>query len=140
MPSLPLSDPKVPVRAKLAALWTSVMFCYVYGDYFELYRPGKLQQMLGGEMALGPVTQGLLVGTAILMAIPALMIVLTFILPANVGRWLNIGVALFYAGVMTLILVNGAWLFYLLFAVIEIVLTLVVAWSAWRWPRQPAST
>ena len=138
MPSLPLDDPKVPVRAKLAALWTSVMFCYVYGDYFELYRPGKLQQMLGGEMALGPVTQGLLVGTAILMAVPALMIVLTLTLPAAVGRWLNIAVALFYAGVMTLILINGAWLFYLLFAVIEISLTLVVAWSAWRWPRQTA--
>lgn len=27
----------VPVRIKLAALWTSVMFCYIYADYFEMY-------------------------------------------------------------------------------------------------------
>jgi hypothetical protein len=35
-------DVKVQVKMKIAALWVSLMFCYVYGDYFELYEPGKL--------------------------------------------------------------------------------------------------
>jgi hypothetical protein len=139
MASSGLEDTRVPVRLKLAALWTSVMFCYVYGDYFELYVPGKLQDMLNGEMALGTVTQGLLVGTAILMAVPSLMIFLSIALPAAISRWLNVGAGLFYATIMTLILINGAWAFYMLFAAVEIILTLLVVWYAWRWPRQAAS-
>ena len=56
-----LEDVKVPVRVKLSALWASVMFCYVYGDYFGLYKPGSLQHMLDGRMEpLGPTTQGIL--------------------------------------------------------------------------------
>ena len=48
-------DIRVHVRFKLFALWTSVMFCYIYGDYFELYQPGKLPAMLAGRTALGAV-------------------------------------------------------------------------------------
>ncbi len=138
MSSRPLDDQKVPTRLRLAALWTSVMFCYVYGDYFELYRPGKLQQMLDGQLAIGPVSQGMLLGTGVMMAIPALMIVLSVTLPAAVARWLNIVTGLIYAGIMTTILVNGAWYFYMLYAAIEVTLTLTVIWTAWRWPRRPA--
>ena len=139
MASIALEDTKVPVRFKLAALWTSVMFCYVYGDYFELYTPGKLQDMLNGEMAIGTVTQGMLVGTTILMAVPSLMIFLSLVLPAVVSRWLNVGAGLFYAAIMLLILFNSAWAFYMLFATIEVILTLLVAWYAWSWPRQTRS-
>ena len=137
MASIALEDTKVPVRFKLAALWTSVMFCYVYGDYFQLYKPGKLQDMLNGEMGLGEVTQGMLVGTTILMAVPSLMIFLSLVLPAVVSRWLNVGAGLFYTAIMLLILSNGAWAFYMLFATIEVILTLLVVWYAWSWPRQP---
>ena len=35
-----LDEIKVHVKFKLAALWTSVMFCYAHGDIFWLYRPG----------------------------------------------------------------------------------------------------
>lgn len=136
MASATFEDTKVPVRYKLAALWTCVMFCYVYGDYFELYVPGKLQDMLNGEMALGAVTQGLLVGTAVLMVVPSLMILLSLLLPAPACRWVNVGVGLFYAAIMLLILFNGAWAFYMLFATIEIFLTLLAVWFAWRWPKK----
>lgn len=40
-----LEDIKVPVRLKLWALWTALMFCYVYGDYSGLYPPGQLKGM-----------------------------------------------------------------------------------------------
>ena len=37
-----LEDFKINVKIKLAVLWTSVMFCYIYEDYFELYVPKRL--------------------------------------------------------------------------------------------------
>jgi hypothetical protein len=134
-----LEDVKIPTKIQLAALWTSVMFCYVYGDYFELYVPGKLKDMLAGKMALGAVTQGMLLGTSLLMAVPALMIALSVVLPPAGSRWLNIATGLFYAVVMSLILIGGAWKFYMLFATIEIVLTIAIVWRAWRWPRVSAA-
>jgi hypothetical protein len=54
-----LVDIKLHVKFKLFALWSALMFCYFYGDYFELYQPGKLQEMLSGKWAYGPVTPGL---------------------------------------------------------------------------------
>lgn len=137
---MPLEDVKVPVKIKLAALWASVMFCYIYGDYFELYIPGKLQGMLQGQMGpLGAVTQGVLVGTSIMMAVPSLMVFLSIALHPAMSRWLNIAAGLFYAGIMLLIAINGGWAFYVFFATVEVVLTLLIVWNAWRWPRQPVS-
>src|SRR5215212_8797877 len=37
-----LHDPPVPVRAKLAAAWTSFMFLVIYVDYFALYNPSLM--------------------------------------------------------------------------------------------------
>lgn len=113
------------------------MFCYVYGDYFELYVPGKVQEMLRGNMPLGAVTQEMLIGTSLLMVVPSLMIFLSIGLPPRVSRWLNIGIGLFYTTVMLLILFSGGWAFYRLFATVEVALTLLVIWYAWHWPRQP---
>ena len=47
-----LQEPTVSIKYQLAALWTSVMFYYVYGDYFELYVPDKVAGMLQGKTIL----------------------------------------------------------------------------------------
>lgn len=130
-----LDPATVNVRVKLALLWAVTMFCYVYGDYFELYVPGKLQEMIGGQLAFGPATQGALVGTSILLIVPALMVVLSAMLSPRVCRAVNIALGVFYALVMA-VAMQGAWYFYKLFGVVEIVLTLSIAWQAWRWPRR----
>jgi len=128
-------DAPVPVRIKLAALWTSVMLCYMYCDYFELYVPGKLQSMLDGRMGpLGAVTQGVLVGTAVMMIIPSLMVFLSVALSARASRALNIVLGVLYSVIM-MFAIRGTWTFYRLFGVVEIALTLLVVWYAWRWPR-----
>ena len=135
-----LDDVKVPIRLTLAALWTSTMFCYIYADYFELYIPGKLQGTLQGQMEpLGSVTQGTLISTGILLLVPSLMIALSAALRPSINRWLNIVVGAFYTGLMILIAVGGGWTFYVLFAVIEAILTACIVWSAWRWPRMRIS-
>ena len=95
--------------------------------------------MLQGEMSLGTVTQGMLFGTSILMAVPSLMIILSLVLAPATSRWLNIAAGLVYTSIMLLILAGGAWAFYMFFAAIEVVLTSLVVWHAWRWPRQSVS-
>lgn len=131
-----LEDVEVNIKLKLALLWTSVMFCYIYGDYFGLFEPGNLETMLAGKMApLGDVTQGILLGTSILMAIPALMVFFSVALKASLNRWLNIVFGAAYSIVMV-ITMPGAWNYYILLGVIEISLTALIVWYAWRWPRQ----
>jgi len=131
-----LDDIRVHVRVKLSFLWVSVMLCYLYGDYFELYVPGKLQSVFDGRMGpLGPVTQGVLFGTAILMAIPSLMVCLSVVLPPTLSRLANVLFGAVYSTIMVLAL-RGTWAFYRFFAVVEIALTLLVVWYAWTWPRR----
>ncbi|MEG9434055.1 DUF6326 family protein [Terriglobus sp. ADX1] len=133
-----LDDIKVHTKFKLSALWCSVMFCYIYGDYFELYQSGKLQQMLAGRTALGPATQATLLGMSTLMAIPSLMIALSLLLPATANRWLNIVLGVLYSVIM-LLAIQGSWHFYVLFGLIEIALTVAIVWYAWIWPKRLAS-
>ena len=133
-----LSDIKVHVRFKLSGLWCSVMFCYIYGDYFELYQPGKLQEMLSGRTALGTTTQTMLLGMAALMAIPSLMVVLSLVLPARPSRWLNLVLGVLYSVIM-IFAIQGSWLFYFFFGLIEIALTVAIVWYAWTWPKRSAS-
>ena len=132
-----LTDAPVSVRLKLGALWVSVLFLYSYGDYFELYAPGKLRAMLAGRMALGNVSQEALLGMATLMAIPTLMVGLTLLLPARLNRWVNIILGVLYTVIM-LLAIQGSWPFYQFYGVLEMALTLLISWYAWSWPKQPA--
>jgi hypothetical protein len=134
MSATSLVDIKLHVRFKLSALWTALMFCYIYGDYFGLYVPGKLQGMLGGKGPVGPVSESTLVGTALLLAVPGLMVFLSLLLPPRLCRWLNIGLGLFYTAIM-LLTMPGAWWFYIVLGVIEVALSLLIIVMAWRWPR-----
>lgn len=70
------------------------------------------------------------------MAIPALMVFLSLVLPAATGRWANIVFGAVYTVVM-LLTMPGAWWFYLFLGCIEIALSAGIVWLAWSWPRQP---
>ncbi len=132
-----LDDVKIHVKFKIAALWTAVMFCYVYGDIFNLYKPGKLDALLAGMTPMGPTSQEILLGFAILMSIPSLMVFLTLALPPVASRWLNVVLGLFFTAIM-IVAIQGAWTFYVYFGVVEAVLTALIVWHALTWPRQKA--
>lgn len=133
-----LDDIRVHVKVKLSALWASVMFLYLYGDYFGLYVPGKLQRMLVGHGPIGPTSQGSLLAASLILAAPGLMVFLSLALRPALGRWLNIILGMFFSLIVAATL-PGAWHFYIALGVIEISLTLWIAWQAWRWPQQPMS-
>jgi len=127
-------DIQVHVRFKLFALWSSLMFFYIYGDYFELYQPGKLQKMIAGSSPLGSISQGLLLGMSAVMVIPSLMPFLSLVLPVGVNRWMNIVFGAVYTVIMILA-IRGGWSFYIIFGLIEIALTVLIVWYAWTWPK-----
>jgi hypothetical protein len=132
----PLQDYKMPIKVKLAALWTSLMFCYIYCDYFGLYERGKVLEMNDGIMGpLGVTTPQIMLGVSIMMAIPSLMIFCTLALKPIISRILNIVFGIAYTLIMIATFI-GASLFYQFFATIEIIITLYIAYSALKWPRE----
>ncbi len=61
-----LENPKINIKLKLSALWTSLMAFYIYGDYFELYVPGKVENLINVKAKLESPT--LLLVASILIA------------------------------------------------------------------------
>ena len=134
-----LDDMKVHVRLKLFALWSSLMFFYIYADYFQLWQPGHLQGMLAGRRPFAGNPQGALLEMASVMIVPCLMPFLSVVLPARLSRWLNITFGVVYTLVIVAVVAFArGWYFYTLFGLIEIILTLLVIWYAWTWPKEPS--
>jgi Family of unknown function (DUF6326) len=130
-----LEDIKVHVKLKLAALWASLMFMYVYVDVLGFYRPGVIEEILAGFMWEFEITQTLLVGALALVTIPGLMVFLSLALPARANRWTNIVVAALYVPVSIFNVIGEAWVFYFWSAVIvEVALLALVIRYAWTWP------
>ena len=131
-----LEDYKVPLRLKLSALWTGVMFLYIYGDYFELYVPQKVEGLLNGQNMLDSPMKLFL--ATFLLTIPALMIFLSLMLKPQMTRWLNIGVGAFFTLLTLLVGISSMseWrAFYVFLAFLESVVTAVIVWQAWNWKR-----
>jgi hypothetical protein len=129
-----LEDIKVNVKLKLAMLWTSFMFLYIYVDLFHLYMPGKIADIMKGRVFVFDITQGFLMAVLVSMTIPTLMIFFSVALPAKVNRWANIIVAVVYIPYMLFNLAGEAWIHMVFAAVVEVVLLGLIIRYAWKWP------
>jgi hypothetical protein len=131
-----LEDYKVNIRIKLSALWTAIMFCYIYGDYFELYVPKKVEGLLSGQNMLDSPMKLLI--TTVILAIPALLIFLTLIFSPKLAKWMNIGVGIFFTLFTLLVGISSIteWrAFYVFLSMLESILTATVVVMAWKWPK-----
>ena len=136
-----LHDPPAPVRAKLAAAWTSFMFFYIYVDYLHLYKPGAIDDILAGVVFEFDISQTFVISGLMLMAIPILMILLSTTLPARVNRTINLVVATLYIPASVYNADGESWAysyFYGLSIGLEVLLLAFILRSAWTWPRTPS--
>jgi hypothetical protein len=133
-------DLRMPVQAKLAAAWTSLMFLYIYVDYFQLYKPGAIDQIRGGVVWELDISQTFVVIGLTSVAIPALMVMLSTTLPARVNRATTLVVASLYIPLSMFNAVGESWIyFYGLSIGLEVLLLAFILRSAWTWPRRTAS-
>jgi Family of unknown function (DUF6326) len=128
-------DGPVPIRLKFSALWTAVLFCFIYADFFGLFLPGHLMAMNAGVMKpLGAASPLILLSVAAMMAIPSALVAMALLVPQGICRWTNIVFGIIYALIMILTSI-GAPPFYVLFAVVEIAMLITIIYLAVRWPR-----
>lgn len=130
-----LEDIKVNLKLKLASLWTSLMFLIIYLDYFHLYMPDKIEDILQGRVFVFDITQGFLLVALALVATPALMIFLSVTLPAKINRRVNIIIAAVNIPLILFNLAGEAWVHMVIGAVIQVILLCLIINYAWRWPR-----
>jgi hypothetical protein len=131
-----LDNPKTNIKIKLSALWTSVIFCYLYGDYFELYTPEKVGSLITGTSLLNSPTK--LLVASIVLAVPAVMVALSVLLNPKVNRFLNVLFGILFTLMMMLIGINSLnpwYSFYAFLAFLESAITLTIVWMAWNWPK-----
>jgi hypothetical protein len=128
---------ETPVNPKIvmALLWASFMFLYIYLDYFHLYMPGSLRDMLNGRVFEFEISQTFTFIGLTSVTIPALMIFLCVALPATLNRWTNIIVATIYIPYSLFNLVGEAWPHMYFGATVEVVILLLVITHAAKWPR-----
>lgn len=126
---------KISSQLRLAALWTTFMFLYIYVDYFALYMPGKIEGVLQGKVFVFDITQTFLTAALVSVSIPALMIFLSVALPAKVNRWTNIIVAFIYIPYSLFNLAGEAWAHMVFGAVLEVLLLCLIIGYACKWPR-----
>ena len=132
-----LENPKVNIKVKLAALWASATFCYLYGDYFELYTPDKVNSLITGDNIMDSPTTLLM--ASIILAIPSVMVALSIFLKPKLNRILNIIFGIVFTIMMVAIGImstNEWYLFYVFLAFLESIITALIVWYAWKWPKE----
>lgn len=132
---------QMPVQVKLAVLWTSFMFLYVYVDILTFYQPGVMDEILAGRVWHLEISQSWAVGALALMTVPILMIFLSVILPPRANRITNLVVAVLYGVVSVGNGLGEAWVYYFALAIgLEMIILIFILWLAWSWPRSAESS
>ena len=131
-----LVDIEINVKIKLALFWVALMFFYLYNDLLSFFKPGTVEELVGGTLEGIVFTQELLFGAALLMALPSIMIFLSLTLKAKMNRMVNIIVGIFHMIVLvgTLLVPGDLWVYYATYMVFEAVFIILIVWHAWKWP------
>ena len=123
---------KIETKTLLSTLWVGVMFNMLKADILSLYIPGASEEvaLTAGDMPI-PL---LMLGAAVMMEIPTLMILLSRVLKYGLNRWANI-----ITSIITIAFVVGGGSshpHYLFIAAVEVICLLLIVWFAWKW-RNP---
>ena len=134
-----LQDTGVNVKVILSSLWVAMLFVFAYVDIFAFWRADVINGALAGKVPVTGfmISQSFLVYTTLYAVIPSLMIVVSLLTPARSNRIANVIVSSLYIITIVVATVGESWAYYILGSVVEVLLLLLLAKTAWTWPRQP---
>jgi hypothetical protein len=132
---------KLDTKILLIILWVFYSVNFMYCDALSSLEPGVLTMHMSGYTGGGTVkiTEGFLLGTAIMFEIPFLMIVLSWVLKYRANRWANIiAGALFVLAQVASLFLGAPSPAYIFYSTIEIGGLLLIVWNAWKWHNPEA--
>ena len=133
-----LNDLKVNIKIKLASFWIALMFLYIYNDILSIYQPGHVAELAEGHSQGMVFTQPILFVAALLMALPALMVVLSVTLKAKSNRLLNITMGVFHILVLIATQFIGeedSWFYWRFYELLELIVLILIIRMAWKWSK-----
>ena len=135
-----VSSVKKHTRILLTLLWVFFTVNFMYCDALtSSLEPGVIEMHMSGFTGGGTVkiTEGFLLGTAMMFEIPFLMIVLSWVLKYRANRWANIIAAtLFIVAQISSLFLGVPSPMYIFYSTIEIAALFLIVWNAWKW-RNP---
>jgi hypothetical protein len=124
------------VKTKLSALWVALMLTYLLGDVLRIFSGDFVAGQVEGMQA----TQGMYLGLAILMVIPAVMVFLSLTLPYKVNRWANIVLAIVFFAFNLVGLPTYPSAYDQFLIIVGLAFNILTVWYAWRWPEKEENT
>jgi hypothetical protein len=134
---------KMNPKILLIILWVFYCLNFMYCDALSSLEPGVLSMHISGYTGGGTVkiTDGFLLGTAIMFEIPFLMIVLSWVLKYRANRWANIiAGTLFVVAQLGSLFLGVPSPMYIFYTSIEIAGLLLIVWNAWKWTNPEAQS
>jgi len=133
-----LLNEKIDIKIKLSMFWTTLMFLFVYADLKAIYQTGTVEAIIQGEILGMKIDDIFLLISAILMSLPAIMIILSILIKPKLNRILNISVASLFIVIntATYFTPGRVWYYYIYFTSLEYVICILIVLSAWRWPKK----
>ena len=117
------------VRIILSASWIALMLTYLLGDVLRIYAGG----FKPGKIAGRPVTQNLLLGIALLMTVPIVMVFLSLTLSYPLNRWANIIAAIVFLGFNLIGLPTYSSAYDRFLIIVGVGFNVLTIWYAWQW-------
>ena len=117
------------IRIKLLALWVCLMLTYLMGDVLRIFSG----DFVAGEVSGMQMSQGLMLGMAVLMLIPIVMVFLSLTLKHPAVRWASIVVAIFLFLFNLVGLPTYPSLYDQFLIVVGLVFNALTVWYAWKW-------
>jgi len=120
------------VQIKLSALWVAVMLTYLLGDVLRIFS-GDFKAGEMGSTGGMKLTQPMILGIAVLMVIPIIMVFLTLVLGNPANRWANIIVAVFFFIFNLIGLPTYPSAYDKFLIAVSLVFNALTVWYAWNW-------
>ncbi|MFC1915661.1 DUF6326 family protein [Chloroflexota bacterium] len=127
-------------KARFAVLWIIEAFGMSVFMFLFFMEPGVIEGVISGEIEGTQISEGLMFYYAIFWFIPWIMAFLSLTLKDSANRWTNFVLGILFVIFLAIGLVEqtigGKSAAILVDYSLGIVAAALIAWYAWKWPKQ----
>jgi hypothetical protein len=128
-------------KTRIAVLWVLMAVAMSAHSIMAFMEPGMIEEIMSGKIEGAVLTPGMLIFMALFWLVPLWLAFVTMTLKNSPNRWVN-----FVLGIIFTVL--NIWHFIehlappspvqILIVGSTVVATALIAWYAWKWPKQEA--